>query len=221
MTHDGDDGVLLIGPADSFDAGGAANEAVAPICADDEIGGDSAPVRESQAGKWAIGFQPGDRGGGDLRDGRDLGNALIERFADQPVLDNRAQRIIADLARIEMQEHRRGVVGHADIIDRAGMGRQFGPQTRRLQQLARAIGDGGGAAVMGAALQRRRRQALDQCDLQAGIAQDRGEGGAGNAAADDGDVEPFGHRPFSLSIARQPISRRQKPPGQSILSTAR
>ena len=124
---------------------------------------------------------------------------------DHAVLDHVAERSLAELPVVEVEEERRVAVGDPDLQDRLGLGRHAAPHADRLEGALGGVGDGAGAAVEGPVQHRSRRGAIDQRHPQPGAGQSAAERQPHQAAADDEHVGAF----FARSPARHGANHRQ------------
>ncbi len=98
----------------------------------------------------------------------------MQRAAEVAVLDDPAQRFVADLAMIVMQEKRRRIVGDAYFADRLGLAGDRRPYADPVEHPHRTVGNGAGTAVEPIGQHGRRVVPVDHRDLEPGR-------GAGNA----------------------------------------
>ena len=116
-----------------------------------------------------------------------------QRAPQQPVLDDVAERLVADLAMVVVHAQRRVALADLDVEDRLGVGSERRPDPDRLEQAPRARRDRRDPAIEGRRHGRGEARALDQQDAQALAGDGAGERQPGQAAADHKEVEAFAH----------------------------
>src|SRR6185503_2863482 len=127
-------------------------------------------------------------GDNDVRVGR-LRHRLAVEQVEVAVMDESGARAL----------HVPATVGDADVEDGLRLGRDAIPRADRLQHLRRAVGDGGGATVIGRADQRIGGLRLDHDGADAALGAGDGERQADQPAAD--------HDQLGLAVARDAPTR--------------
>ena len=140
------------------------------------------------------------------------GAARQKRAAQHPVLDDEAQRMIADELVVVMEEEARVSVGHADLADRLGLGFDLGPDAERAQHLLRAPGERGRAAVIRRIEKGCGPLAFDERGLDPGACGGKCQRRTGQPAADDQKLDAaLGHGPSMEAAARAVQPGKKKP----------
>ena len=135
--------------------------------------------------------------------------AAQQRAADQPVLDDVAERLVADLAVVVVHGERRVALADPDVVDRLGVAARA-PATGRAPRA-------GGASLARSRSRGRRRPAprvatsgwRSISSTRSACARDgAGERQPGHAAADDRQVEGIARTPMAASVAARPRNAR-------------
>ena len=191
MREGGDDPGLAVVPAQDLDAAGGAGRRRPAFGRGDQGGARAAAARELQQGPGRAALEvldlvrrrEGQRGRPQLLD------PAQQRAPDRPVLDDVAERLVADRAMVVVHGQRRVALADPDVPDRLGRARELGPDAERPEQASRARGDRGHAAVERRCDRGGERLALDQEHPQRRAGGGTGERQAGHAATDDRQVE--------------------------------
>ena len=116
-----------------------------------------------------------------------------QRAPEQPVLDDVAERLVADLAMVVVHAQGRVALADLDVEDRLRVGCERRPDPDRLEQAPRARRDRRDPAIEGRRHGRGEARALHEQDAQALAGDGAGERQPGHAAADHKEVEAFAH----------------------------
>ncbi len=192
MPHGGDDAGLRIGPGDGADAGGLAQRRGLAVRRRYQPRRDRAPVGEAHEGAGGAALHVRHRQRRQVPEPRQLRRSCEKCLPQRAILDDPAERMIADVAVVVVQEEGRVVVGDADLEDGRRILRQLVPEPDRRQRLAGTIGDRRGAAVElrrdgGAGI-----LAVDDGDVEAGVRHRNGEREPHQPAADDHELMMLG-----------------------------
>ena len=188
-----DDAGLVVRQRGDGNVGRAAQRGIAALGGDDQAAFDARAAGDLDGGAIFAPFHLG-HGGREDAQGRQGVHVRVQGDAQAACLHHPAERRgIAGLTVIEVEEQRRGwaaeaAIADADVEDRTGGFGQPIPDAGGLQELARAGGDGKGAAVEGGMLHRRERRAVDNDGGNTGGGQAAGERAAYGAGADDTDL---------------------------------
>src|SRR6185437_7163088 len=91
-----------------------------------------------------------------------------EGAAQHAVLDDIAERVVAEIVMVVVQEKRRIAIGDTDLADRLGLGSDAVPQPDAGEDALRAEGDRRGPSIERLARHARRVLAIDDRDLEPG-----------------------------------------------------
>ncbi len=194
MVDRGHDPRLWVGPLGRVDPGLRPQAGEAAVGGGDQAGPDRKPARRSlrHLGAHAahLAHDLADVGRRDQAQAVEFRRAPVESLADRPVFDDPAERLVADVAVIVVQEEWRGrlagpAVGDADVLDRLRRRLQVAPQPDGLKHAFCAERDRRAAAVEGRILGRRRIFAIGHDDPDSGIGKRDGQRQADEPAAGD------------------------------------
>ncbi len=146
MLDRGDDAGLAVAPGHGLDARPLPQARAPPVGGETDGGTHSRAGGEGGIDMPGFEFRSRDHRRGDQSQaGRGADHGLLGE-ADMAVLDQMAERAPPEFAVVEMQEEGGGrppverahgaAVGHQNVVDGLGVGRQMGPQAQRLQHPA-------------------------------------------------------------------------------------
>ena len=113
---------------------------------------------------------------------------IDQRRSRHPILDDKAERFVADGLVVIVQKERRVAVGNADFQDRLGIGGHRRPDANAVQHPLGAERDGGHATIERRVAHRRRIGAVDHHRLEPGVGERDPDGQPDQTTADDNDV---------------------------------